>query len=49
MEPFQVSAVNKACIAAANLGLGSMAVQNAGAVAITGGSVDGVTLDGGTF
>lgn len=32
-----------------NLGLGSLAVQNAGAVAITGGSVDGVTLDGGTF
>jgi hypothetical protein len=32
-----------------NHGLGSMAVQNANAVAIMGGSVDGVTLDGGTF
>lgn len=32
-----------------NLGLGTMATQNAGAVAITGGTVDGVTLDGGTY
>lgn len=32
-----------------NLGLGTMATQNANAVAITGGTVDGVTLDGGTF
>jgi len=32
-----------------NLGLGSMATQAANNVAITGGSVDGVTLDGGTF
>lgn len=31
------------------LGLGSMAVQNAGNVAITGGSITGVTFDGGTF
>ena len=31
------------------LGLGSMATQSAGAVAITGGTIDGVTLDGGTF
>lgn len=31
------------------LGLGTMATQNANAVAITGGSIDGVTLDGGTF
>ena len=38
-----------AAAARSNLGLGSMAVQSAGAVAITGGSVDGVTLDGGTF
>lgn len=35
--------------ARSNLGLGSMAVQNASAVAITGGSMDGVSLDGGTF
>ncbi|TCP92726.1 hypothetical protein C8J42_102502 [Sphingomonas sp. PP-CE-1A-559] len=32
-----------------NLGLGTMAVQNASAVAITGGSINGVILDGGTF
>lgn len=32
-----------------NLGLGTMATQNANAVAITGGSIDGVTLDGGTY
>lgn len=32
-----------------NLGLGTMAVQNANAVAITGGTIDGVTLDGGTY
>jgi hypothetical protein len=30
-------------------GLGTMSVQNANAVAITGGSIDGVTLDCGTF
>jgi hypothetical protein len=30
-------------------GLGSMALQAASAVAITGGTIDGVTLDGGTF
>lgn len=30
-------------------GLGSMATQNATAVAITGGTIDGITLDGGTF
>lgn len=29
--------------------LGTMAQQNANAVAITGGTIDGVTLDGGTF
>ena len=32
-----------------NLGLGTMATQNAASVAITGGSIDGVSLDGGTF
>lgn len=31
------------------LGLGTMATQSAAAVAITGGTIDGVTLDGGTF
>ena len=35
--------------ARANLGLGSLATQSAGAVAITGGSINGITLDGGTF
>jgi phage-related tail fiber protein len=30
-------------------GLGTMSTQNAGAVAITGGSIDGVTFDMGTF
>jgi len=29
--------------------LGTMAAQNANSVAITGGTIDGVTLDGGTF
>ena len=32
-----------------NLGLGSMATQAATSVAITGGTIDGVTFDGGTF
>ena len=35
--------------ARSNLGLGSMATQNANAVAITGGTINGITLDGGTF
>ncbi len=35
--------------ARANLGLGSLATQAAGAVAITGGSITGVAFDGGTF
>ena len=39
---------NKAT-ARSNLGLGSFAVQAANAVAITGGSIDGIALDGGTF
>jgi len=30
-------------------GLGTMSVQNASAVAITGGTIDGITFDGGTF
>lgn len=32
-----------------NLGLGSIATQAASNVAITGGSINGITLDGGTF
>jgi len=43
------SDLTDAAAARTNLGLGSMAVQNASAVAITGGSVDGISLDGGTF
>jgi hypothetical protein len=39
---------NKAT-ARSNLGLGSMATQAASNVAIAGGSITGVTLDGGTF
>ena len=31
------------------LGLGTMAVQNASSVNITGGTIDGITFDGGTF
>ena len=31
------------------LGLGTIATQNANAVAITGGTIDGVVIDGGTF
>lgn len=31
------------------LGLGTMATQAASAVAITGGTIDGITIDGGTF
>jgi hypothetical protein len=31
------------------LGLGTIAIQNANNVNITGGTVDGVTIDGGTF
>ena len=30
-------------------GLGTMSTQNASAVAITGGTIDGVTINGGTF
>lgn len=33
----------------ATLGLGTMATQNANAVAITGGTIDGITLDGGVY
>lgn len=38
-----------AAAARTTLGLGSMATQTASSVAITGGTIDGITLDGGTF
>lgn len=44
-----LSDLSNAGTARTNLGLGTMAVQNAGAVAITGGTIDGVVIDGGTY
>lgn len=51
-----ITAAGRAVLAAADataqrtaLGLGTMATQNANAVAITGGTIDGVVLDGGTY
>jgi hypothetical protein len=38
-----------ASAARTTLGLGSISTQNASSVAITGGSIDGITIDGGTF
>ena len=38
-----------AATARGTLGLGSIATQDASAVAITGGSIDNITIDGGTF
>ena len=35
--------------ARSNLGLGSMATQASNSVAITGGAINGIALDGGTF
>jgi hypothetical protein len=40
---------SQASMRTTGLGLGTMATQAASAVAITGGTIDGVTLDGGTF
>jgi hypothetical protein len=44
-----LSNLSNAATARTNLGLGTLATQDANNVAITGGSVDGITLDGGTF
>jgi hypothetical protein len=38
-----------AATARTNLGLGTMATQAASNVNITGGTIDGVTIDSGTF
>ena len=40
---------NNAATARSNLGLGSMAVQNSNSVTITGGTIDNIVIDGGTF
>lgn len=40
---------SSASVQRATLGLGSMATQDAGAVNITGGTIDNITIDGGTF
>ena len=44
-----LSDLTNVAAARSNLGLGTMAIQPASNVAITGGTLDGVTLDGGTF
>lgn len=44
-----LSDLASAAAARTNLGLGTMALQAANNVAITGGTIDNVTLDGGTF
>lgn len=44
-----LSDLTSASSARVNLGLGTIATQNANNVAITGGTIDNITFDGGTF
>jgi hypothetical protein len=44
-----LSQTTQAAMRTTGLGLGTMSTQDASAVAITGGTIDGVTIDGGTF
>jgi hypothetical protein len=44
-----LSDLTSASTARTNLGLGTIATQNANNVAITGGTIDNITIDGGTF
>lgn len=44
-----VAQTTQALMRSTGLGLGTMSTQDANAVAITGGTIDGVTIDGGTF
>lgn len=44
-----LAASASAAAARSTLGLGTMATQNANNVAITGGTIDGITFDGGAF
>ena len=44
-----LSDLTNSASARTNLGLGTIATQNANNVNITGGTIDGVTIDGGTF